>query len=97
MMIVQYALMVVVTVLFSVLSITTEKRALRVILSLVSFMFWLALGGLNLGLSAVGSVTQVSLTILYFGLGVVWLVLSVYYAFDLWEFTLQQRRRIDTL
>lgn len=95
MIIVQYALLTLITVLFSVFSISVEKAVQKVILSAVSWMLWFALGAINLGVSAIGSVMQVSLSVLFFGLGGLWMILSLYYTLELVRFNGEQRSRVD--
>jgi len=71
----EYVTFLLVTVLFSVLSLETKDAMKSIIFKGLSFIIWFMVGLFNLVIAPVDFVTQVAPTVLFFGFGLIWLVL----------------------
>ena len=73
-----YMTMLALTVVWTVFSIVRKKT----VLFALAFTFWFLLGAMHMGVAPSSSVFQFAPSLMYFGLGVLFLLLTVYSVFS---------------
>jgi hypothetical protein len=87
----QYVLFFAISLIFTLLAIE-RKTYVTMALATVS---WFSLAGMNLAVSVTTSVMQTSLTVFYFGLGLIFLVFTVASVFETLKVAAENKQSVD--
>jgi hypothetical protein len=95
-MVAQYVVFITITVIFSLLSLDAADVKKAVYCAVAWVMWWLT-AMMHLGLAPADTVTQVAPAVLFFGLGLLWLVLTFKSVIELQGVAFRKRYSVETL
>lgn len=88
---------IAITVIFSLLSLETVDKVKSLILKAISMVMWFMVALFNLAIAPVDYVTQVAPTVLFFGFGLLWLVLLMKSTIETMKLGYEKKYSVTTL